>query len=86
MTLSIDPDGQPVILDPTGEISPYPFFEYMRRTDPVWHGALMDTDQMPEELRPERRVGAVRLRRGVPRLSATTGSSPRPNTTRPSAW
>jgi cytochrome P450 len=47
-----DFDGQPVTLDTTGETSPYPFFEYMRRTDPVWHGAFMDRDQMPEELRP----------------------------------
>jgi len=55
MTLSTDrPDsgGQPVALDFTGETSPYPFFEYMRRTDPVWHGALADHSQMPEELRP----------------------------------
>jgi cytochrome P450 len=52
MTLSIDPDGQPVSLDLTGETSPYPFFEYMRHTDPVWHGALADHSQMPEELRP----------------------------------
>jgi cytochrome P450 len=52
MTLSTDPGGQPVTLDFTGETSPYPFFEYMRRTDPVWHGALADHSQMPEELRP----------------------------------
>jgi cytochrome P450 len=52
MTLSTDPDGQAVTLDHTGETSPYPFFEYMRRTDPVWHGALADHSQMPEELRP----------------------------------
>jgi cytochrome P450 len=55
MTLSTDrPDsrGQPVTLDRTGETSPYPFFEYMRRTDPVWHGSLADHSQMPEELRP----------------------------------
>ncbi len=52
MTLRTDADGQPVTLDLTGETSPYPFFEYMRRTDPVWHGALMDHGQMPEELRP----------------------------------
>ncbi len=48
----IDPQGQPVPLDITGETSPYPFFEYMRHTDPVWHGSLMDHTQMPEELRP----------------------------------
>ncbi|OBI30706.1 hypothetical protein A5711_22760 [Mycobacterium sp. E2238] len=40
MTLSTDPANQPVTLDLTGETSPYPFFEYMRRTDPVWHGSL----------------------------------------------
>jgi cytochrome P450 len=48
----IDPKGQPVALDMTGETSPYPFFEYMRHTDPVWHGSLMDQSQLPEELRP----------------------------------
>lgn len=56
MTLStdhFDPKGQPVALDLTGETSPYPFFEYMRRTDPVWHGALGDYSQLPEELRPD---------------------------------
>jgi cytochrome P450 len=52
MTLRTESDDQPVTLDLTGETSPYPFFEYMRRTDPVWHGAFMDTEQMPEELRP----------------------------------
>lgn len=54
MTLSTDPDGQPVgpTLDFTGETSPYPFFEYMRHTDPVWHGSLSDITQLPEELRP----------------------------------
>ena len=53
MTLSTDPVDQPVTLDTTGEISPYPYFEYMRRTDPVFHGTFMDQEQMPEELRPE---------------------------------
>ena len=55
MTLSTDHSntgGAPVTLDFTGETSPYPFFEHMRRTDPVWHGGLADHDQMPEELRP----------------------------------
>ena len=52
MTLRTEPDDQPVSLDLTGETSPYPFFEYMRRTDPVWHGSLADHSQMPEELRP----------------------------------
>ena len=48
MTLGTDP----VVLDTTGETSPYPYFEYMRRTDPVWHGTFMDQSQLPEELRP----------------------------------
>lgn len=52
MTLSTNQEDAPVALDFTGENSPYPFFEYMRRTDPVWHGGLMDTEQVPEELRP----------------------------------
>lgn len=55
MTLSTerpDSQGQPVTLDLTGETSPYPFFEYMRRTDPVWHGTLSDPARLPEELRP----------------------------------
>ena len=52
MTLRTEPDDQPVALDTTGETSPYPYFEYMRRTDPVWHGSFMHSDQMPEELRP----------------------------------
>ncbi|OSC41558.1 cytochrome P450 [Mycobacterium decipiens] len=52
MTPRTQPDGQPVTLDSTGETSPYPFFEYMRRTEPVWHGALMDHAQLPPELRP----------------------------------
>jgi cytochrome P450 len=52
MTLRTEPDDQPVTLDTTGESSPYPWFEYMRRTDPVWHGSFTDSDQMPEELKP----------------------------------
>ena len=38
MTLGTDP----VVLDTTGETSPYPYFEYMRRTDPVCHGTYTD--------------------------------------------
>jgi len=53
MTLSTDPVGQPVTFDTTGETSPYPYYEYMRRSDPVWHGAMMDHSQMPQELRPD---------------------------------
>src|ERR1700754_5177495 len=56
MTLRTDsPDlgDEPVTLDTTGETSPYPFFEYMRRTDPVFHGSLMDHELMPPELKPD---------------------------------
>jgi cytochrome P450 len=54
MTLSIGSNGQPVVpsLDFSGETSPYPFFQHMRHTDPVWHGSLSDFSQLPEELRP----------------------------------
>jgi len=54
MSLSTGPYGQPVVpsLDFTGETSPYPFFQHMRQTDPVWHGSLSDNTQLPEELRP----------------------------------
>ena len=48
-----DVGDQPVTLDTTGETSPYPYFEYMRRTDPVFHGSLMDHELMPPELKPE---------------------------------
>src|SRR3984893_5899670 len=48
-----DVGDQPVILDTTGETSPYPFFEYMRRTDPVFHGTLIDSDLLPPELKPD---------------------------------
>ncbi len=47
-----DVGDQPVVLDVTGETSPYPYFEYMRRTDPVFHGTLMDSDLLPPELKP----------------------------------
>ncbi len=53
MTISTDPHGQAVPLDKTGETSPYPFFEYMRRTEPVWHGTLSDQSQLPPELVPD---------------------------------
>ena len=48
-----DVGDQPVVLDTTGETSPYPFFEYMRRTDPVFHGTFMDIDLLPPELKPD---------------------------------
>jgi cytochrome P450 len=46
-----DVGDQPVVLDTTGETSPYPFFEYMRRTDPVFHGTFMDIEMLPPELK-----------------------------------
>lgn len=53
MTIT-DPQGQHVTLDHTGATSPYPFFEQMRRTEPVWHGGVMPMhDQTPPELMPE---------------------------------
>ncbi len=48
-----DVGDQPVVLDTTGETSPYPFFEYMRRTDPVFHGTFMDIEMLPPELKPD---------------------------------
>lgn len=48
-----DVGGQPVALDTTGETSPYPYFEYMRRTDPVFHGAFMENSMLPPELKPD---------------------------------
>ena len=53
VTISAEPHGHPITLDTTGETSPYPFFEYMRRTEPVYHGSLMDTDLLPPELKPD---------------------------------
>jgi cytochrome P450 len=52
MSISTDPHGQAFTLDFTGKTSPYPFYEYKRRTEPVWHGALMDQSQLPPELKP----------------------------------
>jgi cytochrome P450 len=48
-----DVGDQPVVLDTTGETSPYPYFEYMRRTNPVFHGVFMENDLMPPELKPD---------------------------------
>ena len=42
-----------ITLDTTGATSPYPFFEHKRRTEPVCHGSLMDTDLLPPELKPD---------------------------------
>lgn len=53
MTISTDPHDEPITLDTTGETSPYPFFEHKRRTEPVYHGALMDNSLLPDELKPD---------------------------------
>jgi cytochrome P450 len=48
VTTSTDSHDQPVSLD--GD--PYRFFEYKRKTEPVWRGTIMDTSMSPPELRP----------------------------------
>jgi cytochrome P450 len=53
VTISAEPHGEPLTLDTTGETSPYPFFEHKRRTEPVYHGSLMDTELLPPELKPD---------------------------------
>ena len=82
---SLDPSGQPVALDITGETSPYPFFEYMRRTDPVWHGSLTDQSQMPEEMRPNDEWVLFGYD-GLFQAFRDDRSSRRRSTTRPSDW
>jgi cytochrome P450 len=47
VTISTDP---PLTFDM--EADPYPFYEYMRHTDPVWHGSLMDHSLVPPEMIP----------------------------------
>jgi cytochrome P450 len=53
MAISTDPHDQSVTLDLSGQTSPYPFYEYKRRTEPVWHGTLTDQSQLPPELMPD---------------------------------
>ncbi len=53
MTISAEPHREPITLDTTGETSPYPFYEYKRHTEPVYHGSLMNTDLLPPELKPD---------------------------------
>ncbi|MDT5012322.1 MAG: hypothetical protein QOH57_3939 [Mycobacterium sp.] len=52
MTISTDPQDQPVTMDLTGDRDPYPYFEHMRNTEPVWRGTIMDNSQTPPEMRP----------------------------------
>jgi cytochrome P450 len=51
VTISTDSHDQPVTLDREGD--PYPYFDFMRRTEPVWRGTIMDHSQVPPELVPE---------------------------------
>ncbi len=54
VTISTDPHDRSITLDHTGETSPYPFFNHMRRTEPVWHGGVMPKhEQTPPELLPD---------------------------------
>lgn len=48
MTLSTEPHDKPDIPDVTSD--PYGFFEYMRKTEPVWRGTIMTSEVMPPEL------------------------------------
>jgi cytochrome P450 len=50
VTISTDPNDKPITLDVSGD--PYPFFEYKRRTEPVWRGTIMDHSMAPPELIP----------------------------------
>jgi cytochrome P450 len=52
MSVSITTDAQEPALDLTGDTSPYPFYGYKRRTDPVWRGTAMDHSMEPPEMRP----------------------------------
>lgn len=49
VTTSTDSHDQPTAPDLVND--PYPYFEHMRKTSPVWRGALMESDLMPEELK-----------------------------------
>jgi cytochrome P450 len=52
VTISTDPQDQPITLDLSGDRDPYPYFEYMRKTTPVWRGTIMDQSMSPPELLP----------------------------------
>jgi cytochrome P450 len=45
-TDSHDPSSAPDLVN-----DPYPYFEYMRQSTPVWRGTLMESDLMPAELK-----------------------------------
>jgi cytochrome P450 len=46
VTISTDPHDQPIALSE----DPYPFFEHMRRTEPVWRGTIMARSMYPPEM------------------------------------
>ena len=48
MTISTDPHDQSSAPDLASD--PYAFFDYMRKTEPVWRGTLMDTSMAPPGL------------------------------------
>jgi cytochrome P450 len=48
VTISTDPPDQSNAPDLASD--PYGYFEYMRRTEPVWHGSIMDTSMSPIDL------------------------------------
>ncbi|WP_414684925.1 cytochrome P450 [Mycobacterium sp.] len=50
MTISADSHDQPRAPDLVAD--PYAFFEYMRKTEPVWRGTIMDTSMSPPEMLP----------------------------------
>lgn len=51
MTISTDPHDHSVAPDLASD--PYGFFEYMRKTQPVWRGTVMDMSSAPPEMIPE---------------------------------
>jgi cytochrome P450 len=53
VTISTDPHREPVTFDPSGDRDPYPYFEYMRNTEPVWRGTINNSEMTPPELRPK---------------------------------
>ena len=48
--MTISTDAQDRSSAPDLASDPYGFFEYMRNTEPVWHGTIMDTATAPPEL------------------------------------
>ena len=51
MTIGTDSHDHPTA--PELASDPYGFFEYMRRTEPVWRGTVMDTSAAPPEMIPD---------------------------------